>query len=309
MVDPDAPSPTAPSERSWLHWLVVDVDGNTLNTGTVHASYNPPTPPQGIHRYVLLAFKQNGGVPTDNNFENTRGKFNVKAYAAANSLGNPVAGNFFKAQPEPNVNCPGAPTPAPQDCKCQAAVCKTGQVCQAAGTCQGAGPNPVGNCPAAPTPAQAACQCGPNQCTVGQICQAGGACQAAGPGPIANCPAAPTPAQAACQCGPKQCTAGQVCQDANAGTCQAPGGGQQPGGATDRDPNCDRYSGLCNNAAYKATMTQNCALTCARASGAAPPAPCVDRNPSCASWGNFCRNSYYSVEQKKYYCQKTCNFC
>lgn len=34
MVDPDAPSPTNPQARSWVHWLVVNVPGTQITGGS-----------------------------------------------------------------------------------------------------------------------------------------------------------------------------------------------------------------------------------------------------------------------------------
>lgn len=33
MVDPDAPSPTDPQARSWVHWLLVNVPGTQIAQG------------------------------------------------------------------------------------------------------------------------------------------------------------------------------------------------------------------------------------------------------------------------------------
>ena len=56
MVDPDAPSPSNPKYRYWLHWLVVnqstDSDGNIIN------EYNGPNPPEGSHRYYICILNQ-----------------------------------------------------------------------------------------------------------------------------------------------------------------------------------------------------------------------------------------------------------
>ncbi|XP_022139890.1 protein MOTHER of FT and TFL1-like, partial [Momordica charantia] len=60
MVDPDAPSPSEPTFREWLHWIVVDIpEGSDAYKGKEVVQYMGPQPPTGIHRYVLAAFKQN----------------------------------------------------------------------------------------------------------------------------------------------------------------------------------------------------------------------------------------------------------
>ncbi|KAH7434103.1 hypothetical protein KP509_06G000200 [Ceratopteris richardii] len=64
MVDPDAPSPSKPTFRNFLHWLVVNVPGSTApsqeiwKTGHEQVPYMGPAPPEGHHRYVFLLFKQ-----------------------------------------------------------------------------------------------------------------------------------------------------------------------------------------------------------------------------------------------------------
>lgn len=34
--DPDAPSPTNPTHREWLHWLVTDIPGDASNIAGGH---------------------------------------------------------------------------------------------------------------------------------------------------------------------------------------------------------------------------------------------------------------------------------
>ncbi|KAH7724280.1 Phosphatidylethanolamine-binding protein PEBP [Aphelenchoides avenae] len=60
MVDPDAPSRKSPTIREFLHWMVVNVPGNQVGRGTVMAPYAGAGPPKGtgLHRYVLLVYKQ-----------------------------------------------------------------------------------------------------------------------------------------------------------------------------------------------------------------------------------------------------------
>jgi len=103
MVDPDAPSRENPSAAQWNHWLVTNVDGATLQTerelgGMVLMMYEGPSPPKatGPHRYVFVAYEQTeeiiSGVSSD------RARFDIGGFAKKNSLGNPVAGNFFFAE-------------------------------------------------------------------------------------------------------------------------------------------------------------------------------------------------------------------
>ena len=53
IVDPDAPYPSDPSKKYFLHFLIV-------NTKEIKASYHPPNPPRDSppHRYMILLYKQ-----------------------------------------------------------------------------------------------------------------------------------------------------------------------------------------------------------------------------------------------------------
>ncbi|GLU12931.1 hypothetical protein SLE2022_295860 [Rubroshorea leprosula] len=101
MTDPDAPSPSEPTMREWVHWIVVDIPGGTNPTrGKETLPYMGPRPPVGIHRYILVLFKQKSqlGVveqPT------SRANFNTRLFAEHLSLGLPVATVYFNAQKEP----------------------------------------------------------------------------------------------------------------------------------------------------------------------------------------------------------------
>lgn len=65
MVDPDAPSRQNTTYKFVLHWMVVNIPGNILNSGIVKAPYFGPGPPQGtgFHRYTWLAYKQSSAQP------------------------------------------------------------------------------------------------------------------------------------------------------------------------------------------------------------------------------------------------------
>ncbi|KAH7719639.1 phosphatidylethanolamine-binding protein [Aphelenchoides avenae] len=101
MVDPDAPSPTDPTARCWVHWLIYNVPMSVVNEGAVIQAYNPPTPPpgSGYHRYVLMAFEQSAGwIRQKPSYSGISG-FNVTDFAKQNGLKMPpVAGNFFQAK-------------------------------------------------------------------------------------------------------------------------------------------------------------------------------------------------------------------
>uniref|UniRef100_A0A0E0J859 Uncharacterized protein n=1 Tax=Oryza nivara TaxID=4536 RepID=A0A0E0J859_ORYNI len=71
MVDPDAPSPSNPSKREYLHWLVTDKEA--IRVKTVRQSIYAP---------------------------GWRSNFNTRDFAACYSLGSPVAAAYFNCQRE-----------------------------------------------------------------------------------------------------------------------------------------------------------------------------------------------------------------
>ncbi|KAH7701976.1 phosphatidylethanolamine-binding protein-like precursor, partial [Aphelenchoides avenae] len=82
LVDPDAPEPTDPEARSWLHWLVTNIPGGEVSSGETWACWVCPTPPDAAqHRYVFLAFKQPGKVQFQTFNDDNRAPFNVTAFA------------------------------------------------------------------------------------------------------------------------------------------------------------------------------------------------------------------------------------
>lgn len=68
MVDPDAPSRAKPEFREWHHWLVANVPGNDVSKGETLSEYIGSGPPEGtgLHRYVLLVYKQDGKIAFKN---------------------------------------------------------------------------------------------------------------------------------------------------------------------------------------------------------------------------------------------------
>uniref|UniRef100_A0A0E0JIP6 Uncharacterized protein n=1 Tax=Oryza punctata TaxID=4537 RepID=A0A0E0JIP6_ORYPU len=51
LVDPDVPSPSNPSLREYLHWMVIDIPGTTgVSFGQELMLYEIPEPRYGIHR-------------------------------------------------------------------------------------------------------------------------------------------------------------------------------------------------------------------------------------------------------------------
>uniref|UniRef100_R7W461 Protein MOTHER of FT and TF 1 n=1 Tax=Aegilops tauschii TaxID=37682 RepID=R7W461_AEGTA len=99
MTDPDAPSPSEPTMREYLHWIVVNIPGGTDATkGEVVVPYMGPRPPVGIHRYVLKTrFPYVEAAPPEE-----RAYFNTRAFAANHELGLPVAVVYFNSQKEPS---------------------------------------------------------------------------------------------------------------------------------------------------------------------------------------------------------------
>lgn len=110
MVDPDAPSRAQPKFREVNHWLVVNIQGNDLNSGDVITGYLGSGPPKGtgLHRYVFLIYKQGGKVnfdepKTSSTSRAHRFNFSIRKFAQKYNLGEAVAGNFYVAQWDPYV--------------------------------------------------------------------------------------------------------------------------------------------------------------------------------------------------------------
>ncbi|KAL6909756.1 hypothetical protein ACP4OV_001415 [Aristida adscensionis] len=106
MTDPDAPSPSEPTMREWLHWLVVNIPGGTdPSQGEEVVPYMGPRPPVGIHRYVLVVYQQKARVAPPPapaaEAEAARARFSTRAFAGRHDLGLPVAAMYFNAQKEP----------------------------------------------------------------------------------------------------------------------------------------------------------------------------------------------------------------
>ncbi|XP_058736126.1 protein MOTHER of FT and TFL1 [Vicia villosa] len=101
MTDPDAPSPSEPSLREFVHWVVVDIPGGTNpKRGHEILSYIGPKPPVGIHRFILVLFEQKGPIGLLEQAPN-RVNFNTRYFANQWNLGLPVATVYFNSQREP----------------------------------------------------------------------------------------------------------------------------------------------------------------------------------------------------------------
>ncbi|XP_038044155.1 protein D2-like [Patiria miniata] len=106
MTDPDAPSRANPKFREWRHWLAINVSGNNMSSGSARSEYIGAGPPKdtGLHRYVILIYKQSGQINPDSvpfvcdSDLSDRAKWKVREFAQSHSLGNPVAGNFVQAE-------------------------------------------------------------------------------------------------------------------------------------------------------------------------------------------------------------------
>ncbi|CAI7784924.1 unnamed protein product [Closterium sp. NIES-54] len=102
MSDPDAPSPDNPVAAEWLHWLVVNIPGATTlphsSAGDLVTAYKGPSPPTGVHRYVLSLFHQPHRLTTDAPAA-VKG-FKTRQFAQQFGLGTPVTALFFRARKE-----------------------------------------------------------------------------------------------------------------------------------------------------------------------------------------------------------------
>ncbi|KAI3459109.1 hypothetical protein Pfo_015772 [Paulownia fortunei] len=88
MVDPDAPSPSNPNLREYLHWLVTDIPATTGATfGQEIVCYESPRPMIGIHRLVFVLFRQLGRQTVY--APGWRQNFNTRDFAELYNLGSP----------------------------------------------------------------------------------------------------------------------------------------------------------------------------------------------------------------------------
>ncbi|KAK9062838.1 hypothetical protein SSX86_020028 [Deinandra increscens subsp. villosa] len=102
MVDPDAPSPSDPNLREYLHWLVTDIPATTgTRFGQEAMCYESPRPSMGIHRIVFVLFRQLGRQTVY--APGWRQNFNTKDFAELYNLGPPVAAVYFNCQRESGI--------------------------------------------------------------------------------------------------------------------------------------------------------------------------------------------------------------
>lgn len=102
MIDPDAPTRTAPTLGQYLHWLVGNIPGCDVVYGDQLAAYigSRPPPQTDYHRYVFVVYKQLCHLDFDEPYlsadtMNNRSNFSVKNFANKYALGKPVGINFF----------------------------------------------------------------------------------------------------------------------------------------------------------------------------------------------------------------------
>uniref|UniRef100_A0ACD6AC29 Uncharacterized protein n=1 Tax=Avena sativa TaxID=4498 RepID=A0ACD6AC29_AVESA len=99
MVDLDAPSPSDPSAREYLHWLVTDIpEGGDVCRGTEVVAYESPRPTAGIHRLAFVVFRQT--ARQEIYAPGWRANFNTRDFAEIYSLGAPAAAAYFNCQRE-----------------------------------------------------------------------------------------------------------------------------------------------------------------------------------------------------------------
>ncbi|KAL3520438.1 hypothetical protein ACH5RR_018587 [Cinchona calisaya] len=99
MVDPDAPSPSNPNLREYLHWLVTDIPATTgASFGQEIVCYESPRPSTGIHRFIFVLFRQLGRQTVY--APGWRQNFNTREFAELYNLGLPVAAVYFNGQRE-----------------------------------------------------------------------------------------------------------------------------------------------------------------------------------------------------------------
>ncbi|KAK9673515.1 hypothetical protein RND81_12G172200 [Saponaria officinalis] len=99
MVDPDAPSPSNPTLREYLHWLVTDIPGTTgVAFGNEVVWYESPRPSSGIHRFIFVLFRQLGRQTVY--APGWRQNFITRDFAELYNLGLPVAAVYYNCQRE-----------------------------------------------------------------------------------------------------------------------------------------------------------------------------------------------------------------
>ncbi|XP_077148336.1 phosphatidylethanolamine-binding protein 1-like [Ranitomeya variabilis] len=110
LTDPDVPSKSDRSMAQWHHFLVVNVKGNDLNSGTTLTEYvgSGAGKDTGLHRYTWLVYEQTAPLKCDelhvsDKTAERREKFNAAAFRKKYGLGPPVAAISFQAEWDESV--------------------------------------------------------------------------------------------------------------------------------------------------------------------------------------------------------------
>ncbi|XP_042011206.1 protein FLOWERING LOCUS T-like [Salvia splendens] len=99
LVDADSPSPANPYLREYLHWLVTDIPSSTNPSfGNEVVPYEAPQPTMGIHRLVMVIFRQ----PRRQILlaPEWRNNFSIRQLSQVYNLGDPVAAFFYHCHRE-----------------------------------------------------------------------------------------------------------------------------------------------------------------------------------------------------------------
>ncbi|KAF5376833.1 hypothetical protein D9757_008895 [Collybiopsis confluens] len=104
-VDPDAPTPQAPTNAEIRHFLGGNFVGSRgepeslTNSTPAISEFRQPTPPAGsdAHRYTFLIFNQPRGFNNQTLVNSTTSvsNFNLSSFALATGLGQPIGGTFM----------------------------------------------------------------------------------------------------------------------------------------------------------------------------------------------------------------------
>ncbi|XP_051125930.1 protein FLOWERING LOCUS T-like [Andrographis paniculata] len=100
MVDADAPNPSNPHFKEYLHWLVTDIPAaeSSSGSGNEMVRYESPKPTMGIHRIVLVVFQQSRGRGRAVTAPQWRRNFTTREFSEANCLGSPIAALYYNCQ-------------------------------------------------------------------------------------------------------------------------------------------------------------------------------------------------------------------
>ncbi|KAI7751322.1 hypothetical protein M8C21_002882 [Ambrosia artemisiifolia] len=98
MIDPDAPNPDEPALREVVTWIVTNIPGGESSTqGNEFMSYDVPNPQVGVHRHIMLLFRQRGPLNGIETLE-SRVHFRTRDFANTHNLDNPVGVAYFNVR-------------------------------------------------------------------------------------------------------------------------------------------------------------------------------------------------------------------